>query len=86
MPTPGISNSTNGLPMRADSGTVLTHITEPRVIGNHAEMGGSTPAAPDIPSTVKDILRAGVHRRARRKEMAAAQSTADSEGGARQRT
>jgi ribosome-associated translation inhibitor RaiA len=84
-PTPGISNSTNGPPMRADSGTALTHITEPRVIGNHAEMGGSTPAAPYVPSTVKDIPRAGVQQ-ARRKEMAAAQSTWDSEGGARQRT
>jgi len=72
--------------MRTDSGTALTHITEPRVIGNHAEMGGSTPAAPYIPSTVKDILGAGVRRRARRKEMAATQSTWASEGGARQRT
>ena len=64
----------------------MTHITEPRVIGNHAEMGGATSAAPYIPLTVKDILRAGVRRRARREEMAAAQSTWDSEGGAQRRT
>jgi hypothetical protein len=80
------ANSTSRPPMRADRGTALTHITEPRVIGNHAEMGGSTPSAPHLPSTVKDILRAGVGRRARRKEMAASQSTWDSEGGAQRRT
>jgi ribosome-associated translation inhibitor RaiA len=85
-PTPAISNSTSRPPMRADSGTAMTHITEPRVIGNHAEMGGSTSAAPYIPMTVKDVLRAGVRRRARREEMAAAQSAWDSEGGAQRRT
>ena len=85
-PTPAISNSTSRPPMRADSGTAMTHITEPRVIGNHAEMGGSTSAAPHIPMTVKGILRAGVRRRARREEMAAAQSAWDSEGGAQRRT
>ena len=83
---PAISNSTSRPPIRADSGTAMTHITEPRVIGNHAEMGGPTPAAPHIPMTVKDILRAGVRRRARREEMAAAQSAWDSEGGAQRRT
>jgi hypothetical protein len=62
----------------------MTHITEARLIGNHAAMGGSTPAA-STTVTVKDILRAGVGRRARRKEMAAAQSTWDSEGGASER-
>ena len=75
--------------MRMDSGTTLTHITEPRVIGNHAEMGGemggSNPTAPYLPLTVKDVLRAGVRRRTRRNEMAAAQSTWDSEGGAQRR-
>lgn len=64
----------------------MTHITEPRVIGNHAEMGGSTSAARYIPMTVKDILRAGVRRRARPEEMAGAQSAWDSEGGAQPRT
>ncbi|MFG1930838.1 hypothetical protein ACGFK1_09300 [Mycobacterium sp. NPDC048908] len=84
-PTPAISNSTSRPPMQADSGTAMTHITA-RVIGNHAEMGGSTSAAPDISMTVKDVLRAGVRRRARREEMAAAQSAWDSEGGAQRRT
>jgi hypothetical protein len=84
------ANSTGRSLLRADGGTPLTHITEPRVISNHAEMGGSTPAPSRIPSTVKDILHTGVRRRARRREMgrarrremAAAQSTWDSEGGA----
>jgi ribosome-associated translation inhibitor RaiA len=79
-------NSTNRPPMRADSGTEMTHITEPRVIGNHAEMGVPPAAAPHVPPTVKDILRSGMRRRARRRETAAAQSTWDSEGGAQRRT
>ena len=62
--------------------TVMTHITEARVIGNHAAMGGSTAAAPDTPLTVKNILRAGARRAARRREILAGQSTWDSEGGA----
>jgi hypothetical protein len=36
----------------------------------------------EAPLTVRDILRAGVRRRARHTEMVAAQSTWDSEGGA----
>jgi hypothetical protein len=60
----------------------MTHITEGRVIGNHADMGGSTTVATRTSLTVTDILRAGVRRRATRKEMAAAESTWDSEGGA----
>jgi hypothetical protein len=60
----------------------MTNITEARVIGNHAEMGGSAPAAADVPLTVRDILRAGVRRRVRHSEMVAARSTWDSEGGA----
>ena len=60
----------------------MTHITEERVIGNHADMGGSTTVATRTSLTVTDILRAGVRRRATRKEMTAAQSTWDSEGGA----
>lgn len=60
----------------------MTNITETRVIGNHADMGRSAPAAAGIPLTVTDILSAGVRRRARHREMVAALSTWDSEGGA----
>ena len=60
----------------------MMHIAEARVIGNHADMGGSAPAAARIPLTVTDVLRAGARRSAGRREMAAAQSTWDSEGGA----
>ena len=60
----------------------MTHITEARVIGNHAEMGGSPGAAARVPLTVIDRVRAGVRRTTRRKEIDAAQSTWDSEGGA----
>ena len=60
----------------------MTHITEERVIGNHAGMGGSTTVATRTSLTVTDILRAGVRRRATGKEMTAAQSRWDSEGGA----
>jgi hypothetical protein len=63
----------------------MTHITEPRVIGNHAAMDRSTREASRTPLTVRDILRAGVRRRARRTEVAAAQSAWDSEGGATER-
>jgi hypothetical protein len=63
----------------------MTHIIEARVIGNHAAMGRSTPAATDRPYlTVHEVLRAGIRRAAGRKDMAAAQSTWDSEGGANQ--
>jgi len=47
----------------------MTHITEPRAIGNHAEMGGSSPEDSHAPLT------------ARREETDAAQSRWDSEGG-----
>ena len=68
--------------MRADRDE-MTHITESRVIGNHANMGRSTPAATDRPYlTVGEVVRAGICRATRRKEMAAAQSAWDSEGGA----
>ena len=60
----------------------MTHITEERVIGNHADMGGSTTVATRTTLTVTDILRAGVSRRTTREEMTAAQSTWDSDGGA----
>jgi hypothetical protein len=59
----------------------VSHITEARVIGSHAEMGGSSPGDSYVPLTVFDILRAGVRRRVRREETDAAQSTWDSEGG-----
>ena len=68
--------------MRADRDE-MTHITEARVIANHAAMGRSTPTATDRPYlTVGEVLRAGIRRAAARKDMAAAQSTWDSEGGA----
>jgi hypothetical protein len=47
----------------------MTHITESRVIGNHAEMGESAPGDSNAPMTV------------RREEADAAESTWDSEGG-----
>ena len=58
----------------------MTHITEPRVIGNHADMGRLTPES--SPVTVQNILRAGLRRRAVRTDLAAARSAWDSEGGA----
>ncbi len=60
----------------------MTHITEARVIGNHPDMGVPPPAAVRSSLIVTDILRAGIRRRNTRREMAAAQSTWDSEGGA----
>ena len=60
----------------------MTHITEERVIGNHAGMGGSTTVATRTSLTVTDILRAGVRSSTTRKQMTADQSTWDSEGGA----
>ena len=63
----------------------MTHITDARVIGNHAAMGMPTPTATnDTPFlTVMEIFRAGVRcRAARRMEMAAAQSTWHTDSGA----
>jgi hypothetical protein len=58
----------------------MSHIIEARVIG---KMGRSTLAATDRPYlTVHEVLRAGRRRAAGHKDMAAAQSTWDSEGGA----
>jgi hypothetical protein len=58
-------------------------ITEARVKGSHAAMCRSTPAATDRQyPTAGDVLRAGIRRAATRKEIAAAQSIWDSEGGA----
>ena len=59
----------------------MTHITEARAIGNHAGMGGPPPAASRKSLTVTEMLRSGVRRRVRGKEMAEAESTWDSEGG-----
>jgi hypothetical protein len=63
----------------------MTHITDSRVIGNHADMGGPPPADSRKSLTVNEILRAGADRRTRRMEMASAQSMWDSEGGAAER-
>ncbi len=60
----------------------MTHITEARAIGNHAEMGRPRRAHSRIPMTVNGILQSGVRRRVRRKETDAAETTWDSEGGA----
>jgi hypothetical protein len=61
----------------------MTHITEARVMANHAAMCRSTPAATDRSYlTVGEVLRTGMCRAAARKQMAAAQSIWDSEGGA----
>jgi hypothetical protein len=60
----------------------MTNMSGARVIGNHAVMGGPVRAAARVPRTVRDILGAGVRRMAKRREMLAAQSTWDSEGGA----
>jgi hypothetical protein len=60
----------------------MTHITEARVIGNHADMGGPAPAAARMALTVTDVLRAGAGRSARRRDMVAARAAWDSEGGA----
>ncbi len=58
----------------------MTHVTNRRVIDNHAAMGKSPPAAPDTPFlTLENIFRAGARRAARRREILAAQSTWDSE-------
>jgi hypothetical protein len=67
---------------RADREIVMTHITDSRAIGNHADMGGPPLATSRKSLTVTEILRAGISRRTRRADMGAAQSTWDSEGGA----
>lgn len=61
----------------------MTHIIEAEVVDNHAAIGRLTPPATDRPYlTVHEVLRAGMRRATGRREMAAAQSTWDSEGGA----
>jgi hypothetical protein len=59
----------------------MTHLTEARVIGSHAEMGSRPRGDSYVALTVFDILRAGARRRVRREESDAAESTWDSEGG-----
>ena len=61
----------------------MTHITDARFIGNHAEMGGSARAAARIPLTAAghSSYRSRPQGSARR-EMIAERSTWDSEGGA----
>jgi hypothetical protein len=61
---------------------IITHITEGRVIGNHAEMGGSAPPSSSTPLNVSQVLGEVVDRRVGGKEMMAAQPTWDSGGGA----
>lgn len=58
----------------------MTHITEARVIGCHAEMGGASQEDSHAALAVLDTDRAGVRRRAS-EETDAAVSTWDSEGG-----
>lgn len=66
----------------------MTHITEPRVIDNHADMGSIAPKSfkksedSYTALTVTDVLRAGMRRTRRRRALAEAESTWDSEGGA----
>ncbi|MCW2659123.1 MAG: hypothetical protein JWP83_275 [Mycobacterium sp.] len=68
----------------------MTHTTGTHSISVPAEERITPPTESDIslivdgPLTVRDILRAGMRRRARRKEMAA-QSIWDPEGGAGER-
>ena len=60
----------------------MTHITDQRIVGDHADMGGAAPPAAARKSlTLHEILREGVIRRTRRNELASAQSVWDSEGG-----
>jgi hypothetical protein len=61
----------------------MTRVIEARVTGNIAAVGRSSPAAADVSYlTVHEVFGAGRRRAAGRKDMAAAQSTWDSEGGA----
>jgi len=61
----------------------MTYITEAEIIGNHAAMRRLPSLATDSPYlTVHEVLRAGIRRATGRRDMVAAQSTWDSEGGA----
>ena len=63
----------------------MTHITDSRVIGNHADMGERPPAASRKSLTVTEMHCEGARRRTRRREMGAAESAWDSKGGAAER-
>jgi hypothetical protein len=67
----------------------MSHVAEARVVRNEVAMGRSTPAAADQPYlTIHEVLRAsgcraaGRKDAAERKDMAAAHSRWDTEGGA----
>ncbi len=60
----------------------MMHITDPRAIDDHADLGESALAGSRKSLTVKEIVRSGLRRRASHDEMAAAQSEWDAEGGA----
>ena len=84
-PTPNSSSL-----QQADRCTTMTHTTETHSIAIPAKDRMTPPTESAIslidhgPLTIRDVLRAGMRRRARRKEMAA-QSIWDSEGGAGKR-
>lgn len=64
----------------------MTHVTEPRVIGNHADMGPSTAKQqeacddPYTALTVTDVLRAGRHRWSRHRVNPEPESPLEPEG------
>jgi hypothetical protein len=61
----------------------MTYVLEGPVIANPAGVSRSMTAASARPYlTVGDVLRAGMRRTAERRQIAAAESTWDSEGGA----
>lgn len=61
----------------------MRRVIKARVTGKVAAVGRSSPVATDAPYlTVHEVFRAGRRRSAERKDIAAAQSTWDSEGGA----
>jgi hypothetical protein len=60
----------------------MTHVTDPRAVHDHSDMGESAPAGSRKSLTVKEIVRRGLRSRAGHDEMAAAQSEWDAEGGA----
>jgi hypothetical protein len=63
--------------------TIMTYNAEAGISGNDAAVGTSTRAASDTQYlTIHEVLRAGRARTVGRKEMVAAQSSWDSEGGA----
>ena len=51
------------------------------MIGNHADMGPSLPAAAPVPKSATETVRDGMRRAVTRSGTAVAQSTSDSESG-----